>query len=146
MGWLDSLQGQTIGLDTSPLIYFIEEHPKYLRLVRPFFEALDRGEFQVVTSAVTLLEVLVQPLRSGDDILAGKYREILTNAKNLSLIELSVPIAERAAWLRASSSLRTPDAVQLAAALNQGARFFLTNDGRLPAVQGIELLVLDDLL
>lgn len=39
-------------------------------LVRPFFEAADRGEFQIVTSILTLTEVLVHPLRRGDHVLA----------------------------------------------------------------------------
>jgi hypothetical protein len=30
MEWLNELQGKIIGLDTAPLIYFIEENPSYL--------------------------------------------------------------------------------------------------------------------
>ena len=82
MGWLDRLKGETVALDTAPLIYFMEEHPRYLPVVRPFFEALDRGEMEALTSAVTLLEVLVQPLRSQDDLLCRKYRDILTHARH----------------------------------------------------------------
>jgi predicted nucleic acid-binding protein len=62
------------------------------------------------------------------------------------LDRLTAPIAEQAAGLRASTNLRALDAIQLAAALSRGAPFFLTNDRRLPQVQGINLLVLDDLV
>ena len=61
MEWITRLSGKTIGLDTAPLIYFMEEHPFYLEFVHPFFQALDRGDFIVVTSTITLLEVLVYP-------------------------------------------------------------------------------------
>jgi hypothetical protein len=44
-------------LDTAPLIYFIEKHPIYLPLLLPFFEAVERGDIQVVTSTLTLTEV-----------------------------------------------------------------------------------------
>lgn len=54
MEWVAALRGQVIGLDTAPLIYFIEEHHAYLEIVRPFFVAMDRGELSVVTSTVTL--------------------------------------------------------------------------------------------
>jgi len=145
MGWLGDLDGEIVGLDTPPLIYFIEEHPRYLPVVSPFFQALDRGDFRAVTSTITLLEVLVHPLRTGQTSLCSRYRDILTRARNLSLVDVSVPIAERAAELRASTGLRTPDAVQVAAALTHGARFFLTNDGRLPTIAGLKVLVLDDL-
>jgi len=77
--WIDDLQGKTAGLDTAPLIYFIEENPAYIETVKPFFEAMDRGEFLVVTSTVTLLEVLVHPLRSNNRELATEYRDILLN-------------------------------------------------------------------
>ena len=59
MEWLNDLQGRTVALDTAPLIYFIEENPNYIGTVKLFFEAMERGDFSVVTSTVTLLEVLV---------------------------------------------------------------------------------------
>lgn len=61
MEWIVQLEGQIVGLDTAPLIYFIEENPAYLAMVDSFFEAMFRGEFQVVTSVVTLPEVLIYP-------------------------------------------------------------------------------------
>jgi hypothetical protein len=62
--WINDLIGSTVGLDTAPLISFIEEHSTYLEAVRPFFEAMDRGDFIVVTSTITLLEMLVHPFRN----------------------------------------------------------------------------------
>jgi hypothetical protein len=55
MEWLTQLQGQVVGLDSAPLIYFIEENPTYLEMTDAFFEAMVRGEFRVVTSVVTLV-------------------------------------------------------------------------------------------
>ena len=43
MGWVDDWHGQLVGLDTAPLIYYLEEHPTYLPLVDPFFDALARA-------------------------------------------------------------------------------------------------------
>jgi hypothetical protein len=81
VGWIEALQGKVVGLDTTPLIYFIEENPTYLDMVYPFFEAMDRGKFSVVTSIVTLLEVLVHPFRRGDTRLAQQYRDILLGCR-----------------------------------------------------------------
>jgi hypothetical protein len=55
MGWVTRFHGQTIGLDTAPLVLFIEEHPLYNDLLDPFFEDLNDGRFRVVTSTITLL-------------------------------------------------------------------------------------------
>lgn len=94
MEWIEALQDRIVGLDTSPLIYFIEENPTYLSTVRPFFEALDRGEFQVVTSTITLLEVLIHPFRQKDPHLALQYRDILLNAEGLVTLPLAWDITE----------------------------------------------------
>ena len=145
MEWIATLRGEVVSLDTTPLIYFIEENPTYLETVRPFFEAMDRGDFSVVTSIVTLLEVLVHPFRRGDVELAQQYRDILLNTEGLTTALLSQDIAEEAARLRAVHNLRTPDAIQMATAIHEGASFFLTNDARLPSMPGLKVLVLDKL-
>ena len=114
-----------MGLDTAPLIYFIEENPNYLNIIRPFFAAVDRGDFRVVTSIVTLLEVLVHPFRHGNAMLAQQYREILLNANHIATIPMSCEITEEAARLRAKYNVRTPDAIQMATAIQAGASFFV---------------------
>lgn len=133
MGVVESVQGAIVGLDTAPLIYFIERHADYHPLVRPFFAALDRGELAVVTSTVTLVEVLVHPLRRQEDELVNQYGEILLHAEHLTTLPVSPEIAAQAARLRADHNLRTPDAIQLATALYSGANHFLTNDRKLAA-------------
>ncbi|MBF0278122.1 MAG: hypothetical protein HQM13_10040 [SAR324 cluster bacterium] len=63
MEWKTETHDQTAGFDTAPFIYYIEENPTYFGTVSPFFESVNRGEIQVITSMVTLLEVLVHPFR-----------------------------------------------------------------------------------
>lgn len=145
MEWLIELQGQIVGLDTAPLIYFIEQNETYIELVHAFFQAMNQGEFQVVTSTLTLTEVLVHPLRSGNVNLAGQYRDIVLDQENLTTVPVSTEIAEVAAQLRATHNLRTPDAIQIATATQEDATFFFTNDARLAAVPGLEVLVLESL-
>jgi predicted nucleic acid-binding protein len=107
---------------------------------------MNRGEFQVVTSTLTLTEVLVHPLKAGNVELACEYRDIILNQEYLTTFPVSAAIAEHAAQLRASYHLRTPDAIQIATAIQEGATVFLTNDGRLPALVELEILLLNDLL
>jgi predicted nucleic acid-binding protein len=143
--WLTQLRGLIVGLDTAPLIYFIEENPAYIAIVDAFFQSLDLGEFRVVTSSITLTEVLVHPLRRRNPDLAQQYRDILLHQTSLTTISTSPAIAERAAHLRAIHNLRTPDAIQMATAINEGASFFLTNDTQLQVVSELEVLVLNAL-
>lgn len=144
MEWIKNLNGKVVGLDTAPLIYFMEEHPLYIDTIRHFFEAMDKGDFLVVTSTITLLEVLVHPLRNNDSNLAAEYKDILLRS-NLVMMDTTGDIAERAAELRAFHTIRTPDALQIATAIQAEASFFLTNDIKLPKIEGIDILTLDDL-
>jgi predicted nucleic acid-binding protein len=146
MEWLEALRGTVVGVDTAPLIYLIEENPIYLPFVRPFFEAVHRGEFRVTTSVLTLTEVLVHPMRHGDQELADQYRQILLQASEVTTVPVSEMIAEEAAQLRARHGLRTPDAIQLATAIHSGASSFLTNDSRLPGFASLKVLVLNQLI
>ncbi|HEX8717571.1 MAG TPA: hypothetical protein VF722_11410 [Gemmatimonadaceae bacterium] len=66
MGLKDVLGRGPVAVDTAPFIYLIEEHPRFLAAVRPLFESALRGHIMLVTSAVTLLEVLVIPFRAGN--------------------------------------------------------------------------------
>ena len=145
MGWVECLHGKVVGLDTAPFIYYIEQHPRHIDTLRLFFRAIEEGEIIAVTSVMTLLETLVQPLRKADAKLAEQYRDVLFNTKNLTPIVFSQELAEKAAHLRALHNFHTPDAIQVATAINARASFFLTNDRQLQKVSAIQVLVLDDL-
>lgn len=144
MGLTDSLGPGPVALDTAVFIYFIEEHPAYLPLVAPLFREADAGRREVVTSAVTLLEVLVIPYRAGNLPLAERYEALLTRSRGVRLVEVDRGQLRAAAQLRARGRLRTPDALQVAAALSAGCSAFVTNDRALPAVPGLRIFQLDD--
>ena len=60
------LQGvNTLFLDTAPLIYYVEKHPQYLKILKPIFQRIDKGFITAVTSPVTLAECLIHPYRRG---------------------------------------------------------------------------------
>ena len=61
----------------------------------------------------------------------------------LGKLEVSNAIAEQAAQLRAAHNIRTPDAIQISAALNAGATHFFTNDVRVPEIPSLQILSID---
>lgn len=136
MGLIEELGDGPVALDAAVFIYFIEEHPDYLPVLVPIFEAIDGGALPAVTSAVTLLEVLVVPYRAKDRNLVERYETLLRRSRGLTMIELTLPQLRFAAQLRAETGLRTPDALQVAAALSAGCKALVTNDRRLPAGLG----------
>jgi predicted nucleic acid-binding protein len=132
-----------VALDTCVFIYWMEEHPEYLPLVAPLFESIDAGRVQALTSAVTLLEVLVVPYRLGDSGLAERYELLLTRSRGVTMVTLDNVLLRAAAQLRAVTGVRTPDALQLAAALRLRATAFVTNDRGLPDVGGLRVIQLE---
>ena len=145
MAGIERFENRVLGLDTAPLIYLIEDHPAYADRLARFFESARQSRVRMVTSVVTLVEVLVKPLREGQLALIERYRNILVNSAELTTLPVTREIAERAARLRAAYSLRTPDAIQVATALTAGAAAFLTNDAGLRKVGDLEVLTLADL-
>ena len=143
---LTALLGRgSLALDTAVFIYFMEEHPKFLGVVEPIFNAIDSERVRGVTSALTLLETLVVPYRARDDALAARYETLLTRSRGLRLVEIDRPCLRSAARLRSRHRLRTPDAIQIAAALGQRCPCFVTNDRKLPEIPGIEVVQLSSL-
>jgi predicted nucleic acid-binding protein len=140
------VRGKSVFIDTAPLIYFIEKNPKYHPILKPLIYQIDTMETKGLTSTITLLEVLVHPLREGNKNLAEKYKSILLASNGLVTHEISHGISQKAAVLRAKYGFKTPDAVQLATALHHRANYFLTNDSHLRKAIGIKVLILDDYL
>ena len=145
MGWVENLRGKTVGLDTAPLIFYIEDHPIYADMLAPFLEAVNAGDIRVVTSTVTLLEVLVQPMKHGDDSLAHRYNDILLSSPYIFTVPVTPATAQTAAELRATSKLKTPDAIHLATAINHHASDFLTNDRDFGDFDALHILKVHDL-
>lgn len=113
---------------------------------RGIFAAVEQGDVQVVTSTLTLTEVLVHPYRYGNQALAREYSDILLHARNVRTIPVSPEIAATAARLRALHGIRTPDAIQLEVSQQSRATAFLTNDEGLEKATGLRVLVLKQLL
>jgi predicted nucleic acid-binding protein len=145
VGLIQEIRDGPVGLDTAAFVYLIEEHPRFLPVVEPVFAAMDAERIEAVSSSLTLLEVLVVPYRAGDVQLAHRYEELLTRSRGLRLIEIGRAQLRAAAQLRGvHRALKTPDALQLCAALGGGCATFVTNDRDLPKIPGLRILQLED--
>lgn len=125
-------------VDTAPIIYSLEGHPRLAARFAPVFEAAEEGAAQIVISAITLAEVIAGPLRSGDEALAARYRETLTRA--WQVMPVDVEVAVEAARIRIAHRLRLPDAIQVATAIRANAAALVTHDSALTAVRGIKVI------
>ena len=131
-----------IGLDTNVFIYYIEEHPIYLLKIEPIIDKIAKGKAVGITSYVTLLELLVKPLRDGRLDLVDQYKIILSG--QLEMVPMDKEVSIKAAQLRAKYGIRTPDAIQLASVIHKKGDVFITNDKGLKHIKEIKVLTLED--
>ena len=141
-----NLKGKTIGLDTMVFIYHFEENRVYSPLTFSIFESLEKGNFNGITSILTLLEILVKPKRENNLILTERYKILFETFPNLQVKTLDENIADIASNLRANYNINTPDAIQIATSLEAKADIFITNDKTLKKIIEIKVMLLSEML
>ena len=137
---------EILGFDTTPFIYFIEDVAPYADLLDPVFSLLENHALRAVTSTVTFAEILTKPFADKNFSLADEIKFTLKSFSSLSIASIDEKLAEAAALIRARYTIRLPDALQVAAAIQGEATLFLTNDKRVKKVGAVEVLVLSDFL
>lgn len=145
MGQLILPSSGTIYIDTSVAIYTIEGNRDYYSLLQPLWSKFYAGEIQIVSSELILLEVLVVPLRSENNSLVADYEELLLSSQ-IQLLPISQSILRQAANLRATTNIKTPDAIHVATALSVNCNLFITNDKDLRNVPGLPVVILREVL
>lgn len=124
-------------IDSAPIIYVLEAHPKLGLRFQPLFEAHAAGRFRFSITTMTMAEVLTGPLQAGDEALTRRYRAIL---ETWQPVPLDTNIAESAARLRASLRLKLADAVQAASALAVNAAALVTHDRDFSRVRSLRVM------
>jgi predicted nucleic acid-binding protein len=137
---------QRIALDTSVFIYQLEANPRYIALADTVFSWLERPGHEAVTSTITMTELLVPSYRDKDEHRVDEFYALLSTYPNLRWIPPDLETADLAARLRADYRLRTPDALQAAAAIQAHATGFVTNDPAFTRITEFKTAVLDQFL
>ena len=125
--------------DTNLFIYLMEATGEHVRVRRIRQAMRERGD-ELLTSALTLGELLVRPKAEGKDDLVRSYERLLTSAA--TVLPFDASSARRFADIRATKAVKVPDAIQLACAAAAHVDLFITNDDRLSrlVVPGIHFI------
>jgi predicted nucleic acid-binding protein len=126
-------------LDSSALIYYFEGAPPYRQAVVAALaeiKAFDAAA-QVAVSRLGVMECRVKPLRERDVALLAQYEAFFVQVQ---IVELEAAIVTRATDIRATTALKTPDALQAASALSLGSDcVFLTGDAGFTRISGLNV-------
>jgi predicted nucleic acid-binding protein len=133
-------------VDTQIIVYTVERHPDFAPLLLPLWEAVQSSRLTAITSELTILEMLVLPLRHNDHAIVKAFDEFIRQP-GFSTVPITHSVLRRGAQLRsASTRLRTPDAIHAATASLNECSMLMTNDAGFRGVTEIPTLVLVDLL
>lgn len=116
--------------DTNLFIYLVEANPQFGPAVKDLRRRMLRRNDRLFTSAMTVGEVLVKPIASGNRALAEQYRTFFA-APQISVATFDLSAAEAYAIIRNDRTIRPGDAIQLACAAAAEVDLFITNDSRL---------------
>jgi len=123
-----------IFLDTNLFVYLFEDEGQRGKRATEIFNEISLRGDEVLTSALTLGELLVKPLEANDLALADRYRKVF-RGPTVRLIPFDEAAAERFARIRKDRGIKAPDVIQLATAAAAGCDLFVTNDDRLTRVR-----------
>ncbi len=141
-------QSVSVLLDTAVLIYYLEEVEPYCLLAGEVFNDIVDGNIRGFLSAISVTEFVTKPLADGKVSEVERFRDFLSSL-SIQVLAVTYEIAERAGRLRSQySSIRTPDALIVATALESGCDIFVTNDKDLKKLEacGLTVIILEDFI
>ena len=126
--------------DTNLFVYLFEDNGELTDQVVAVRERMVERSDELLTSTLTLGEILVRPVEVGDETLARRYEQSITAAA--TVLSFDRAAAAVFAAIRRDRSIAPPDAIQLACASVAGVDMFITNDLRLSrqVVSGIHFI------
>ena len=130
-----------IFFDTNLFIYLLQDSGERGARVAGLVERISERRDELLTSTLTLAEVLVKPLATGDVAWAERYEKQL-QTPGVALIPFDRSCARIYAQIRQDRSVKPPDAIQLSSAASAGCNLFITNDDRLSRkiIPGIQFI------
>ena len=137
--------GSKVYVDTSVIIYTLEENLNYFDLLRPLWIQFQAQEIELISSELVLMEVLVVPWQNNNVSLVSDYEQLLLNSA-MQLIPINQLILRQAANLRATTNLKTPDAIHAATAISVNCDLFFTNDQNFRNLSNLPVVILSEVL
>lgn len=136
------LKLQPVFIDTAIFIYLLEDHPKFASLAQPVFDALSDKKLTAFSSIITVAEVLTKPMEKNNLELINRYHELFTQLPNITIASPNYQTAIKASEIRADYKFGLLDSFQLAHAIENKCKSFLTNDKQLGKYKKLKIILI----
>ncbi len=132
-----------IGLDTNIFVYYFNQHPEFGKAAKNIIDNLAADQIQAVTNEISVIELLSHPILSKQDVkeMEMQFSEI----PNLKVLGIGHILALEAARIRREYGFRLADSIQLATAVSEKAKAFITNDADLKKFKELKVVLLEQL-
>lgn len=139
-------ESDSVFLDTSPIIYLIESNPLFYPKLSSYLAISIKNDVPILTSVISIAELGVKPKKINKLELIEDLEQMLS-VLQIKVVDINLEAAEISSSLRAKyQSLKSFDALQLASAISNNCKVFVTNDKRLKTITEINVLTMEDLL
>ncbi len=143
---INKLRGSRVYFDVNPIIYFIEQNTQFAEAVTPVFEMIGDGSILAFTSELSLTEILIKPIRDNLNQVIQAHKELLLDPELFTLVSPNQDTFLVAAELGGKSSMRTPDAIHMACAIESKCKYFITNDKGIKSTGGVTVVQIMELV
>lgn len=133
-----------IYFDTNVFIYAIEGHESYYQWISELFEYIASNQIKVITSELTLAECLVKPIKDGNQAAIEGFKRHLQSNESIQMCQIAREILIRSAQVRSELSLKLPDAIHVATAIEHACQVFVSHDKKLKAPDSMLKLSIGD--
>ncbi len=142
MGPLNLPISGSVYLDAQIIIYSVERRPSFWPKLQTFWSLVQSGSIKLFSSELSVLESLVEPIRSGDVVREQEFQTFFVQP-SIELIPITRQTLLAAARVRAATpKLKAPDAIHIATAQALNCNHVLTNDFGWRAVPSLPVVLL----
>jgi len=134
----------SVFIDTACFIYLFEDEKKFGKITSDIFDFLSDKKKALITSVITVSEIMVKPFKLKKAIQIKLYGELFEQLPGLLVARFGYQTALKAARIRAEYGFSLPDSMQLAMAQREGAEVFITNDKQLKKFKDLKIICLSD--
>ena len=127
--------------DSMLYVYWLDDNPLFAKRVAAIHTRMSERKDELITSAVTLGEVLAGVYRKGPPSRVAEARGALLSLLS-EVVSFTADTADHYARIRGSTKIAFPDAIHLACAASAGTDLFLTTDKNLvgKVIPGIQFI------
>jgi predicted nucleic acid-binding protein len=127
--------------DSMLFIYWLDDNPHFAKRIASIHDRMSERGDDLITSAVTLGEVLAGVYRKGPASRVAEVRQALFSVLS-EVVPFAADTADHYARIRGSMNVASADAIHLACAASARTDLFLTNDHHLvgKVVPGIQFI------